>query len=155
MIAYAVAAGLHHTKHGWRIMFALSIPFAVAQGVAFHWLPESPRFSILKGRDDEAAKVLRQVYPKASEDELARKLNIIKLITKQSDSLREKYPSLMGRVWAVCTTPKYLRCTVCACMVFFGQQLSGWNSFLYYSSTLFGAAGFTNVGSDPMRRTPG
>jgi hypothetical protein len=26
-----------------------------------------------------------------------------------------------------------------------GQQLSGWNSFLYYSSTLFGAAGFNNT----------
>lgn len=145
LAAYAVSAGLENVNHGWRILFALSLPFAIVQGIAMHWLPETPRFAILCGRMEEAEKTLSQIYPKATPHQLALKLKAISLATEVSTSLKRKHPSIMGRLWAVCTTPTYLRCVTCAAVIFLGQQLSGWNSFLYYSSTLFGAAGFTNV----------
>ncbi|ORY90306.1 general substrate transporter [Leucosporidium creatinivorum] len=145
LCAYAVSAGLENIYGGWRILFALSLPFALGQGIAMHWLPETPRFAVLSGKIDGARKTLGRIYPKASEEQLDMKLKVIELATEVSVSLKRKHPSIMGRIYAVCTTPQYLRCTVCAAVVFLGQQLSGWNSFLYYSSTLFGAAGFTNT----------
>ncbi|GAA6043167.1 hypothetical protein JCM8097_008704 [Rhodosporidiobolus ruineniae] len=145
LVAYAVSAGLDKTQHGWRILFALSLPFALGQAIGMHWLPETPRFACLVGDLDGAEKTLRRIYPKATPAQLQLKLKAIALATEVSTSLKKRYPSLLGRVWAVCSTPQYLRCTVCAAIVFLGQQLSGWNSFLYYSSTLFGAAGFNNT----------
>lgn len=145
LCAYAVSAGLENINNGWRILFALSLPFALGQGIAMHWLPETPRFAVLVGNMDAARKTLSQIYPKASEEQLDMKLKAIELATEVSVSLKKKHPTLVGRIYAVLTTPSYLRCTTCAAVVFLGQQLSGWNSFLYYSSTLFGAAGFSNT----------
>lgn len=145
LCAYAVSAGLENVNHGWRILFALSLPFALGQGIAMHWLPETPRFAVLNGNPTDARRTLCRIYPKASEVQVDLKLKAIELATEVSVSLKKKHPSIMGRIYAVCTTPSYLRCVTCAAVVFLGQQLSGWNSFLYYSSTLFGAAGFSNT----------
>lgn len=122
LIAYAVAAGFQHVSNGWRVLFALSIPFAIVQAIGMHWLPESPRFSVLQGRDDLALDVLKKVYPKASEEEVQLKLKAIQVFTEVSESLKSKHPTLLGRVRAVLTTPRYLRCTFCACVVFFGKS---------------------------------
>ena len=39
LCAYAVSAGIENVNHGWRILFALALPFALGQGIAMHWLP--------------------------------------------------------------------------------------------------------------------
>ncbi|PWN36977.1 putative myo-inositol transporter [Meira miltonrushii] len=145
LCAYAVSAGLENIFNGWRILFALSLPFAMVQGIGMHWLPETPRFAVLAGNIANAQKTLRAIYPRATEDQLNKKLHAIQAATEVSVSLKATHPTFMGRLLAICTTPTYLRCITCAAVVFLGQQLSGWNSFLYYSSTLFGAAGFTNT----------
>ncbi|MCO5598542.1 hypothetical protein L7F22_052639 [Adiantum nelumboides] len=145
LCAYAVSAGLENIFNGWRILFALSLPFAIGQGIGMHWLPETPRFAVLIGRNENAQKTLESIYPKATQDQLDKKLHAIQAATEISVSLKATHPTFIGRIFAVCTTPTYLRCVTCAAVVFLGQQLSGWNSFLYYSSTLFGAAGFTNT----------
>ncbi|GAA6019118.1 hypothetical protein JCM10207_006548 [Rhodosporidiobolus poonsookiae] len=145
LIAYAISAGLEDVHNGWRILFALALPFALGQGIGMHWLPETPRFAVLNNKPDDALKTLARIYPKATEEQLQLKLKAIALATEVSTSLKKKHPTIIGRIFAVCTTPSYLRCVTCAAIVFLGQQLSGWNSFLYYSSTLFGAAGFTNT----------
>ncbi|KAI5480142.1 MFS transporter, SP family, arabinose:H+ symporter [Pseudohyphozyma bogoriensis] len=144
LIAYAVSAGLDNVNGGWRILFALSLPFAIGQGIAMHWLPESPRYALIAGRRDEAERVLRKIYPLATEEELALKLKAIQVMADVSQSLKLKHPSLWDRIRIVFTTPTYFRCVLCASIIFLGQQMSGWNSLLYYSSTLFGAAGFNN-----------
>ncbi|BGO90244.1 hypothetical protein NBRC10512_004765 [Rhodotorula toruloides] len=145
LAAYAVSAGLNNVHNGWRILFALSLPFAIGQGIGMHWLPETPRFAVLSGRTADAEATLARIYPKATPEQLQLKLKAIALATDVSTLLKKKHPSLIGRIYAVCSTPRYLRCTVCAAVVFLGQQLSGWNSFLYYSNKLFGAAGFHNT----------
>lgn len=122
VIAYAISAGLESVHHGWRILFAISIPFAICQGIAMHWMPETPRFSVLHDRLDEAETTLRRIYPKASVHELSLKLKAIALATEVSTSLKRKHPSLAGRLYAVCTTPTYVRCVVCAAVVFLGKH---------------------------------
>lgn len=145
LCAYAVSAGLDSVNGGWRVLFALSLPFAIGQGIGMHWLPETPRFNVLRGNTTGARNTLAKIYPKASEEQVELKLKAIELATEVSTSLKKTHPTIMGRVGAIFTTPSYVRCVTSAAVVFFGQQLSGWNSFLYYSSKLFGAAGFTNT----------
>ena len=154
LVAYAVSAGLNDVFNGWRILFGLSLPFAIGQGIAMHWLPESPRFMLLQGKVGDATKVLRQIYPKATEQELDLKLKAIALMVEVSTALKKKHPSLLGRLRAVFTTGTYVRCVLCASIVFFGQQLSGWNTLLYYSDVIFGSAGFDNVSSQTGGKCP-
>lgn len=151
LIAFAVAAGLNETYNGWRILFGLSLPFAIGQAIAMHWLPESPRFALIQGKTEEATRVLRKIYPLATEEELNLKLKAMQLMVDVSTALKRKHPSLLGRLRVVFTTGTYIRCVLCAAFVFFGQQLSGWNTLLYYSDVLFGSAGFNNV-SGPVAR---
>ncbi len=58
------------------------------------------------------------------------KLKAIEVATEASVSLKKTHPTLAGRLYAVLTTPKYLRCTTVAAVVFLGQQMVGWNTFV-------------------------
>lgn len=79
---------------------------------------------------DGARATLTRIYPKATDEQIDMKLKAIELATEVSTSLKRRYPTVAGRMYAVLTTPQYMRCVTCAAVVFLGQQLSGWNSFL-------------------------
>jgi len=51
-------------NEAWRLMFAIGVilPGTMIY-LAIYVLPESPRYLVLKGRDGEAAKVLKEMYP--------------------------------------------------------------------------------------------
>ncbi|KAL8292806.1 hypothetical protein RQP46_000500 [Phenoliferia psychrophenolica] len=164
-IANGVAAGLDKTHHGWRILFAirytalpnshkqaeygltfftLSIPFALAQGIAMHWLPESPRFDVVVGRQDRARHTLQRIYRGATDEQIELKLKAIQLTADVSNALKKQYPSITKRIGILFRTPRYRRCVSVATGLFIVQQLCGFNTLLYYSSVLFGAVGFSN-----------
>ncbi|KAM0755451.1 general substrate transporter [Meredithblackwellia eburnea MCA 4105] len=133
---------LGNVNHGWRIMFALSIPMALGQGIAMHFLPESPRFSVMVNRQDEARATLRKIYKNATEQEIELKLKVIQLSADASTSLKRQHPSLWVRLGILLTTGRYLRPVIIAIILFVVQQLSGQNTLMYYSGTLFKSAGF-------------
>ncbi|KAI5476101.1 MFS transporter, SP family, arabinose:H+ symporter [Pseudohyphozyma bogoriensis] len=143
-VAYAVSAGLEDVHNGWRILFAIGIPFALVQGVAMHFLPESPRYDVVVGRQDRALKTLSNIYKTATPEEVALKLKAIQLSADVSNSLKVAHPSLLKRLQILVFTGRYFRCVLASTGLFIFQQLSGWNTLLYYSSTLFGAVGFNN-----------
>ncbi|KAI5476100.1 MFS transporter, SP family, arabinose:H+ symporter [Pseudohyphozyma bogoriensis] len=145
LLAYAVAAGLDTVHNGWRILFAIGIPFALVQAVAMHFLPESPRYDVVAGRQERAIRTLTQIYRTATPEQVELKLKVIQLSADISNSLKVAHPSFVQRFHILVSTPKYLRCVTAATGLFIFQQLCGWNTLLYYSSTLFGAAGFNNV----------
>lgn len=123
LVAYAVSAGLENIYGGWRILFALAIPFALGQGIAMHWLlPETPRFAVLNGDFEGAVVTLRKIYPKATDEQIDLKLKAIQLATEVSVSLKKTHPTILGRLGAVCTTPQYLRCVLSASVVFLGSS---------------------------------
>ncbi|KAK4705429.1 hypothetical protein P7C70_g784, partial [Phenoliferia sp. Uapishka_3] len=143
LISYAIGAGM--TFHnGWRYLFALSIPPAVFQAVALHFLPESPRYSLLKGRREDAKDTLRIVYSLASEDVLDRKCDIIQATVAVGQAFNQKHPSILGRLRAIARDGRYRRPIIISSALFLACQLGGVNSLMYYSGTLFAAAGLKN-----------
>ena len=59
LLAWLVVPSLPDT--GWRWLFAISALPGLLGFVLRLWVPESPRYSLLEGRVDEAAEALRQV----------------------------------------------------------------------------------------------
>lgn len=56
----SVVGGIFVSHHnGWRWMFLLSIVPALVQFVGFFFIPESPRYLVLRGRSAEARQVLQ------------------------------------------------------------------------------------------------
>ena len=48
-------------SEGWRYMFGLSIIIAVVQGVGTLFLPRTPRYLLLKGKDELALSTLQKI----------------------------------------------------------------------------------------------
>ena len=116
----------------WRWMFmAAAVPAVVYGWIAFT-LPESPRFLVFQGKDEEALKVFQSIAPDEDTDRHLR--DIKKAIDEdklagQKGSLRGKALGLQPVVWI-------------GIILSVLQQFVGINVIFYYSTTLWKAVGF-------------
>ncbi|KXH30483.1 myo-inositol transporter [Colletotrichum salicis] len=74
LLAYAFAAAFNTTAHGWRYMVGLGGVPSVILGILLFWCPESPRQLMFHGHRDDCIRVLKQIYPSGSEDEVTDKV---------------------------------------------------------------------------------
>jgi sugar porter (SP) family MFS transporter len=110
-------------ESGWRWMFGLGIAPAVLFGLLLIPIPESPRWLIERGREDEARRILEKVGgPEFAGAEFAG----IKTALSQEKgtwgelfSARLRLPLLIGVLLAIL------------------QQVTGINVFLYFGATIF------------------
>jgi SP family xylose:H+ symportor-like MFS transporter len=113
---------------GWRWMFASgALPSAALLGLVFV-VPETPRFLFLKGREDEARRVVARIEGDSWSQVELHEL----LVTVQNSGTTLSTPAArrIGTIGIVL-----------ACL----QQVTGINVFLYYAPELFKHAG---VGTD-------
>ncbi|XP_028825202.1 solute carrier family 2, facilitated glucose transporter member 12 isoform X2 [Denticeps clupeoides] len=61
LLGFGLSWGFSGVTDGWRYTFAAALPPAVTQAVAMHFLPQSPRFLLLRGREKEARAVLTRL----------------------------------------------------------------------------------------------
>jgi SP family myo-inositol transporter-like MFS transporter 13 len=89
VIAYLVNAILFPVAHGWRWMVLASAVPAVVQLIGLLSLDESPRWLVAKGRFIQARRVLKKIYPGATEDMVENEVDRILENLKKSrqDSL--------------------------------------------------------------------
>ncbi|KAJ1675499.1 hypothetical protein EV182_001150 [Spiromyces aspiralis] len=136
LIAYLVAWGLTDTHNGWRWMFAISAFPVALQLCCMPWFPESPRHLIKKGQIDRARRVLNRIYANFPNSPDLVEAEINDVWTRIAEEGSVSYRDLLQ--------PGILRAVIVACILQASQQLTGFNTVMYYSSTILKMAGFSS-----------
>ncbi|MDP9694053.1 UNVERIFIED_ORG: SP family sugar:H+ symporter-like MFS transporter [Arthrobacter globiformis] len=134
---FATSAGGAHQAfwlgiEAWRWMFLAAAVPAVLYGVVAYTLPESPRFLVVQGKEDQARKVFDSIAPDEDTDRHLREIREAieeDQLAGRKGSLRGKAVGLQAVVWIGITLSAL-------------QQFVGINVIFYYSTTLWKAVGF-------------
>ncbi|KZT52532.1 general substrate transporter [Calocera cornea HHB12733] len=143
VVAYAIGAGFEKRPGGWRWMVGLGAVPAGVQLACLLFLPESPRILIRQDRADEARRVLRAIYAHASEQQVDKKLEVLRESVHESVAA-SKQDGFWEKLRSMGTVPERRRALIVACGLQAFQQLCGFNTLMYYSASLFQAVGFDN-----------
>ncbi|CAM1501252.1 Fc.00g104140.m01.CDS01 [Cosmosporella sp. VM-42] len=122
LLAYAFDAAFHKVDHGWRYIVGLGGISSILLGVLLFWYLESPRQLLLHSRKAEFISVYATLQAKALTEEVP-----IRKATK-----------------GLLTVPANRRAAIVACGLMATQQLCGFNTLMYYSSTFFQNVGFND-----------
>ncbi|KAJ9606675.1 hypothetical protein H2200_008683 [Cladophialophora chaetospira] len=126
-----VGYGFYHINQ-WRAPFAIQCLPSVSLLLVIFWLPESPRWLILKDNIEEAAKVLKKLHTSAeAEVELAQ----IRTQVEIDRGLQTSY-------WSMLSKPSYRKRTFMALFVTVGIQMTGPFVINNYGPTLYRGLGF-------------
>lgn len=120
----------------WRWMFLVGVIPAAVYGLLAFVMPESPRYLLAKGRNDEARDIFARLVPEA---DLDKSVNEIRTAIEEDRknkgaSLRGPVLGLQGIVWVGIILSTF-------------QQFVGINVIFYYSTTLWKAVGFDESNS--------
>jgi sugar porter (SP) family MFS transporter len=124
--AYAIGY-VFTSSHDWRAMFALAVIPSVGLGIGMLFLPESPRWLIAQGREDEARRVLARVRPAGAAD--AEIAEIRRVRPEGAVKLRE-----LARRWVIPALVAGVGLQILG-------QATGVNTVIYYAPTIFNHAG--------------
>ncbi|MFT4085570.1 MAG: sugar porter family MFS transporter [Gordonia sp. (in: high G+C Gram-positive bacteria)] len=118
----------------WRIMLLICAVPAVCLFIGMLRMPESPRWYVSKGRDDEALGVLMQVR---TEDRARAEMGEVEELAKQ-----EEMQQTGG--WKDMAIPWVRRIMLAAVILAIAQQVTGINSVMYYGTEMLKVAGFSD-----------
>ncbi|KAG0056396.1 myo-inositol transporter, partial [Gryganskiella cystojenkinii] len=139
LVAYLVSSALTDVNNGWRWMMAISALPALLQLVTLPFLPESPRYLVKKGDIAGAEAVLRRCMGLSDAND--------GYIAKEVDAIRESIELSHKTRYRDLLRKDLRRPLIIACFMQAWQQLSGFNTAMYYSATILKMAGFPNAKS--------
>ncbi|KAI5959524.1 ITR1 [Candida theae] len=143
LVAYLINWGLTRVAHGWRVSVGLCMVPAVLQSVLFFFLPDTPRYYVMNGDIPKAKQVLRKIHNNPSDAFIDASIEDM----IQSDSTVPGNNPLQ-KAWEsikiIHTTPGNFRALILACGLQGIQQFTGFNSLMYFSTTIFETIGFKN-----------
>ncbi|MCV7383614.1 sugar porter family MFS transporter [Mycolicibacter longobardus] len=132
IIAGYLCAYLLAGTGNWRAMLGLAAVPAVLVTLLLARIPDTARWYLLKGREEDAYRALRRIEPGAdAQRELA----------EIARTLREEQQGGVG-VLREMLRPPYLRATLFVVTLGFFIQITGINAIVYYSPRLFEMMGF-------------
>jgi sugar porter (SP) family MFS transporter len=133
LVAFLVNAALASSGE-WRWMVGLAAVPSVVLLVGMLFMPETPRWLVLHGREDEARAVLRRA--RDSDEEVERELREIREVGEEEGGLRKLFAERWVRPALV---------VAIGLAVF--QQLVGINTIIYYAPTTLTNVGYGNAGA--------
>ena len=115
----------------WRGMLGLSGVPAILLFVFIYFIPESPRWLVLRGRDDRALGVFKKVYRNDADAraQLAETRSVIGSETRSD--------------WKELLRPGILKAVIIGAAIAILGQFMGVNAVLYYGPTIFEQAGLS------------
>lgn len=114
----------------WRPMLWVGVFPALILFVGMFFLPDTPRWLMSKGREEESRKILKKIeYPEFIDKSIAEMREQIKLEAMQAG-------------WREIFKPWLRNALIIAVGIMFFQQFVGINTVIYYSPKIFLAAGF-------------
>jgi SP family myo-inositol transporter-like MFS transporter 13 len=143
VISYGVGAAFAHTPHGWRYMVGLGGLPSVILACMLPWCPESPRQSLFHGKREEARHCIQRIFKHATPEQVDTKILLIENTVEEAKALTEG-KSTLYLVKKLHTVKSNFKALVVALGLMVISQMSGFNTLMYYSSTLFALVGFSN-----------
>ncbi|KAJ5774997.1 uncharacterized protein N7511_000008 [Penicillium nucicola] len=134
-VAYWIDFGLSYVDSSvqWRFPVAFQILFAICVTVGAMMLPESPRWFVMRGHDQEALEVLAHLNDSTVDaEDVLTDFNLMKADLKASQGNKASWRELFkfGK------TQEFQRMMI-GCSGQFFQQFTGCNAAIYYSTLLF------------------
>lgn len=114
-------------ENAWRWMIGVEAIPAIIYTFMALTIPRSPRWLLLNGHHDEASKIVSQLYPDQSVED------IVSEIEESQQQHQDSKENIFMK--------KYRLPLMLAFLIAFFNQLSGINAFLYYAPRIFEEAG--------------
>lgn len=142
MIAYFINWGLTRVAHGWRVSVGLCMVPAVVQLCLFIFLPDTPRYYVIKGDYEKAKQILMKTQNHESPEEAEAVVQ--DMIASNSTVPGGPVTRIWNSVKLCHINAGNFRALVLACGLQGIQQFTGFNSLMYFSATIFETIGFDN-----------
>ncbi|KAH9938966.1 general substrate transporter [Epithele typhae] len=142
-VASWVLFGCGHLKNNWawRVPYLIHIPFALIMIVLITFVPESPRWLIRKGREDEAKLFFIKYHSNGVEDEFVHFE-----LDEVHDALRVELETKQDTWSVILSSRNSLHRLACAVLIAVCQNLSGTAIIAYCkSATVLGLVGITDT----------
>lgn len=116
----------------WRGMLGVETIPAMMFFIIIFFIPESPRWLIVKGKDETASGILSKIYTKASE------------VSFQINETKQMLESDVKSDWKLLLTPGIFRAVLIGCAIAILGQFMGVNAVLYYGPSIFETSGLSS-----------
>ncbi|KAH8898270.1 sugar transporter [Thozetella sp. PMI_491] len=153
---YTLAAGhrcLGESEVSWRFPLALQILPAWILFVGMFFLPFSPRWLMMKHREEDCLDALCRVRRLDREDPVLRAEFLeIKAAVMFDEETAAEHREKNGRfgAWKLLLAPNVFKRVMIGCWIMIFQQFTGINAVLYYAPQIFATFGFTSVTTNLM-----
>ncbi|KAL7315677.1 hypothetical protein PS15m_004864 [Mucor circinelloides] len=133
VMAYVVNIVYSQKPSGWRYMFGVGAIPAIIQLVIMPFMPESPRRMVATNNLAEAKRTLQKIYGASVSD---------RFIDQEIETIQEDMLQSSLGTYRDFLLRQNLKPLLIACMLQAAQQLSGFNTAMYYAATILQMAGF-------------
>ncbi|MEA4950945.1 MAG: sugar porter family MFS transporter [Petrimonas sp.] len=116
----------------WRGMLGAETIPAMLFFIVIFFIPESPRWLIVKGREEAASGILSKIYTRAPE------------VTFQINETRQMLESEIKSDWKLLLTPGIFRAVLIGSAIAILGQFMGVNAVLYYGPSIFETSGLSS-----------